>query len=230
MTRWSFGLRQLFLLVSAIALGLVALRSAATPWVSAMLALTVMVLTVSLLLLIFRRGPQRAYWIGFATCGWMYLLLLLLSWTLGRNTSNDSPLRARNLVTQQLSTGVYHWLYEKAFERHLVSIPDGGTVFLGSSGGGYVGSGVMPGAAGDSGMALGSGDMMSSDGMSTRLGMGDRFRAPAQPPGPNEGDFVNVAHSLWTLLFASIGGWLALWLYATGPGRTEKADRGQSGG
>ena len=35
--------------------------------------------------------------------------------------------------------------------------------------------------------------------------------------GPSHGDFVNVAHSLWALLLAACGGWLARWLYATGP-------------
>ena len=44
------------------------------------------------------------------------------------------------------------------------------------------------------------------------------------PPGPNAGDFVNVAHALWTLLFAAIGGCLAYWLYATGPGRTDEPE------
>ena len=50
---------------------------------------------------------------------------------------------------------------------------------------------------------------------------------PGPPPGPNEGDFVNVAHALWTLLFAAIGGFLAFWLYSTGPGRDE-SNAGQS--
>ena len=42
------------------------------------------------------------------------------------------------------------------------------------------------------------------------------------PPGPTETDFVNVAHALWTLLFAVIGGGAAYWLYVTGPGQGEK--------
>ena len=78
--RWSFGLRQLFLWTAAVALGLVALRSASANWVAAIMALTLYVLAVSVLLVVFRRGPQRAYWIGFATFGWLYLLLLAASW------------------------------------------------------------------------------------------------------------------------------------------------------
>ena len=44
MARWSFGLRQLFLWTAAIALGLVALRSASSLWVAAMTGLALVVL------------------------------------------------------------------------------------------------------------------------------------------------------------------------------------------
>jgi len=212
MGRWGFGLRQMFVLVAVVGFSLVALRSATATWVSAMLALTVMLLTVSLLLLIFRRGSQRAFWIGFATCGWMYLLLLLLSWTLGRNTSNDSPLRARSLVTQQLASAAYHWLYDEALEKYngllaatTTGVPDGGTVLFGG---------------GSDSMGL---EMAASPTVGgAPMPMGISFGAPVgPPPGPNESDFVNVAHALWTLLFAVMGGCLAYWLYLTGPGRNE---------
>jgi hypothetical protein len=92
--RWSFGLRQLFLWTAAIALGLVALRSASPTWVAAMLGLALAVLTAAILLIVFRRGAQRAYWVGFATVGWMYLLLVFAGWTLARLGSNDNPLHA----------------------------------------------------------------------------------------------------------------------------------------
>ena len=213
--RWSFGLRQLFLWTAAVALGLVALRSASTTWVAAMLALTAAALTMSLLLLIFRRGSKRAYWIGFAICGWMYLLLLFLSWTLGRNTTNNSPLRAPNLVTQKLSSGAYHWLYDEAFEKYKASV-------YANSAGGYSGGGDygadMYGVE-DSGYGMMSGGMPGMSGSTMR----PRPAAPlGPPPGPNIVDFVNVAHSLWALLLAALGGLVAYWLYATGPGRTER--------
>jgi len=66
MARWSFGLRQLFFWTAAIALGLVALRSASATWVGAMLGLATTALAVSILLIVFRHDPKRAYWIGFA--------------------------------------------------------------------------------------------------------------------------------------------------------------------
>ena len=58
MTRWSFGLRQLFLWTAAIALGLVALRSATMNWVAGMFGLALAVLVVSVLLVARRAGAS----------------------------------------------------------------------------------------------------------------------------------------------------------------------------
>jgi hypothetical protein len=220
--RWSFGLRQLFLWTAAIALGLVALRSASPTWVSAMLGLAVATLSTSLLLVIFRRGQQRAYWIGFATFGWLYLLLLFGSWTLGRTATNNSPLRAQNLLTQRLSAASYHSLYDEAFDSYNATVR-GSTAPVGSMRGGDYG-GMMPGGEGDSGYggdAYGAG---YSSGMGSVMlgGVGGPVAAPGPPPGPNENDFVNVAHALWAMLFAAIGGCVAGWLYQTSPGQTDK--------
>ena len=221
MARWSFGLRQLFLWTAAISLGLVALRSASATWVGAMLGLTFATLTASILFAVFRKGQQKAFWIGFATFGWAYLLLLLVSWTLGRNTVNNSPLRAQNLPTQQMAGATYHWLYDEAFEKYNAGTPNGG-YYGPMAGGGYVGSGMMV-DSGDSGLGY-EGDMIG--GVPMGPGMAGGLGVPAipagPPPGPNESDFVKVAHALWTLLFAVIGGSLAHSLYVTGPGRTER--------
>ena len=188
--RLSFGLRQLFLWTAAIALALVALRGASPAWIAAMMGLALFVLAASILLVVFRRGHQRAYWIGFATFGWLYMLLVLFSLTLGSNQPKNSPIRPNNLVTQRLSSACYHWLYDEAFERyHASSTMNHGAWYGGSMGGELYGVGP---------------------------------NGPLPAPGPNAGDFVNVAHSLWALLLAALGGCLAYWFYATGPGRTER--------
>jgi hypothetical protein len=221
--RWTFRLRQLFLWTAAIALGLVALRSASPTWVSAMLGLALAVLSVSILSAIFRRGPQRAFWIGFTTIGWLYVLLLFTSWTLGRTTTNNSPLRVHNLITQKLSSVSYHWLYDEAFDSYNATV----RAFsgpMGSMGGrGY--GGMMSGSEGDSGYGGDAYKATYSGGMGSVMlgGVSGPVAAPGPPPGPNESDFVNVAHALWALLFAAIGGCVAGWLYQTGPGRTDKS-------
>ena len=215
--RWNFGLRQLFLWTAAVALGLVALRSATETWVATMLALALVVLAAAILLVVFRRGPQRAYWIGFATFGWLYMLLLVTSW----NSEGNDPFRPHKLLTQRLSSVTYHWLYDEAFEKYHASVNMassggyGGYSMMGGMESGY-GSDMYGGMPGDSGMGMPGG------GMPMGPGMGGPAPPPGPPPGPNEGDFVNVAHALWTLLLAALGGCLGYWLYATGPGRTER--------
>jgi hypothetical protein len=211
--RWSFGLRQLFLWTATIALGLVALRSASMTWVAAMLGLALAVLTASILLVVFRRGSQRAYWIGFTTVGWMYLLLVFASWTLARMGSDDNPLRAHNLITQQLSSLSYHWLYDKAFEKYYANSSN--TAAGSMSGRNFYVTTSDMGGGGEYDRSI----MIPLIGIAVPNGSGP----PAGPaPGPNESDFVNVAHALWALLFAAIGGSLAYRLYVTGPGQTDK--------
>jgi hypothetical protein len=191
----------LFLWTAAIALSLVALRSASATWVAVSLLGAMTVLTSSVLLAIYRRGARRAYWVGFATFGCLYLLLPFASWTLAQVAATDNLLASNNLPTQQLSSATYHWLYDKAFEKYYAS-----------QGGGYAGS--APGMGMSSGMDPYGGPSM----MPTGWGM-----APTAPPGPNERDFVHVAHAVWTLLLATLGGCLAYWIYRTGPGRSDPA-------
>ena len=226
MARWSFGLRQLFLWTAAIALGLVALRSASATWVAAMLGLANAALALSFLLIVFRRGHVRAYWIGFATFGWLYLLVLVASWTLARMAANDSPLAAHNLPTQQLASYSYHWLYDEAFEKYYAGPTQSSSAVVGAGQTFFFGT-----TPGDPAAAAPPGSSSPIDTTGTGMPMYGSAPMPiavslaipaGSSPGPNETDFVNVAHALWTLLFAVIGGCLAYWLYVTGPERGER--------
>jgi len=203
---WRFTLRQFFIGIALIALSCVALRGASSWWVSAMLGLTLFVLTASLLLVAYRRGAERAYWAGFATFGWVYVLLLILGWSI-----SASPLRTSGLFTDKLSRVSYDWLYSSS----------GG---YGSSGysfgsGGYVGmEGGMPGGerSGEGGygssMPGGAGSVGAPPGYG---GMGPMPTAAFTPPSKDH--FANVAHGVWALLLAACGGWLARLIYVTQP-------------
>jgi hypothetical protein len=209
-----FSIRHLLVWTAAIAVGCVALRSASPGWVAAMLGLTLLVLATATLLAVFREGADRAHWMGFAAFGWLYLLLLVFGFASLDPNSWDSPFRPYNLATAKFSA----WFYDRLYAEQLAQVQyadsgmGGYSGFGGSSmGTGGPGGGVMmgPGAMGG-GMGPGSGGMPGMPGMPGSGG----------PPftGPSQGDFINVAHSLWTLLLAACGGWLARWLYATGPG------------
>jgi hypothetical protein len=166
------------------------------------------VLANSVLLSVFRQGADRAHWIGFAAFGWLYLLLLMFGWASTSSDPNswENPLRPYNLATTKLSAWCYDKLYAQPPFQYQTSAASG-------FGGPSMGMG-MPG---------GSFGMMPSDGMGPMSGFGGTpgMAAPVFS-GPSQGDFVNVSHALWTLLLAACGGWLARWLYATGPGGTKQ--------
>ena len=199
-----FSIRQLLIWTAVIALGCVALRSAKPTWVAAMLAFTLLVLATAALFAVFRQGADRAQWIGFSVFGWLNLLLLTVGWFGASSDPNSlaNPLRPYNLATTKLSI----WLYDRMYTQPQTQYGMGG---MGFTGGGF---GSMPMG---SGMGMPGGGMGSMSGMPGTFGM----MAGGPPPftGPSQDDFINVAHSLWTLLLAACGGWLARWIYATGP-------------
>jgi hypothetical protein len=238
---WRFTLKQLFLWTAFIALGCVALRNASATWVSTMFGLTLLLLGASLLLALFRDGQTRAYWIGFATLGWLYVFVLLYGWNLDSNTATfgNNPLRPSELATTRLTHKAYEWLYPLV--PMVISQPGagmmGGPAGMGMPMGAMMGTGAgsPEGGAGESmgasgmmpGGPAGSGPMMpggGGPGMPGMMGAGT-VTAMVPSPGPSQQDFTNVAHALWTLVLAACGGWLATWLYATRPeSKTEAAD------
>jgi hypothetical protein len=232
---WRFSLRQLLGWTAFIALGCVALRSAGPVWFAALYAAALVAMASAVLLAIFRQRELRAYWIGFATFGCLYLLVLNLSWSLRSLAPSDSPLQTGNLITTRISDWCYHRIYDAAFVA--AGVASGDSVFGGSMPGGMMGSADsgMSGytASGDYGSTAGAyGGAYSGDGSmangygggygaasSGMPGMGSGTPPPAAPTftGPSKRHFINVAHTLWVLVLAACGGWLARWLYATGP-------------
>lgn len=204
-----FSIRNLLVWTAAIALGCVALRSASPGWVSAMLGLTLLVLAAATLLAVFRQGTDRAHWIGFAAFGWLYLLLLMFGWSSDQGWL-ENPFRPNNLATARFSAWCFDRLYAPPQVQYTTGDMSGFSSMSGFGGGGPRGPPMgmrMPGAMGPMGGMPGGGGRPAFD-------------------GPLQGDFVNVAHSLWALVLAACGGWLARWLYATGPvAKKELADR-----
>jgi hypothetical protein len=208
---WRFSLKQLLLATAIVALGCVALRNANATWVAAMFGLAWLALAASLLLALYREGPIRAFWIGFATLGWLYMLLLLYAWSFvaDPNAAWNTPPRRHNLITTHLAHVLYDWFFTEPEPRGIggTGPMQGAISMTAGSMGPYPGGmssadgGMMPGAGGIPGMGMG--------GMPGGMGGGPTFT------GPSQDDFTNVAHTLWTLLLAFCGGWFARWVYAT---------------
>ena len=71
---FQFSIKALLGLTVLVALGCAALVNVSEWWASVLIEATVAMLLVAVLLSIFRRGRGRAFWIGFAVVGWVYLL------------------------------------------------------------------------------------------------------------------------------------------------------------
>jgi hypothetical protein len=78
MRRFRFRLRSLAILVLLLGVGLAALRESNKTWDSSVFSSTLAVLLISILLAVHRIEKRRAFWIGFAVFGWVYLALTLV--------------------------------------------------------------------------------------------------------------------------------------------------------
>jgi hypothetical protein len=65
----------LMVVVALVATSLVALRSTLEIWAGAYFSLTVVLLCTAIPGMTFRRSIRRAFWAGFASFGWTYLVL-----------------------------------------------------------------------------------------------------------------------------------------------------------
>jgi hypothetical protein len=78
MKSFRFHLGTLVILVLLIGVGIAALRESNEIWDSGIFSVTFGVLLVSILLAIHRTERRRAFWLGFALFGWIYLVLTLM--------------------------------------------------------------------------------------------------------------------------------------------------------
>jgi hypothetical protein len=202
MRRFRFTIAHLLLLVFFCGVGFAALRSASQLWANAWFSAALATLTVAVLAAVYRRGRRRAFWVGFASCGWVYLLLAFTAWF----QAQTSPFL--------LTTAILDILYA----RIVPSPPPMPAPAMGMMGmmNGSMGSGMMLGAGSPGGMG---GGMMptpspweswtwpdASSGVGNQIGI-----VSLVSPDP----FRRIGHSQFSLLFALFGGMLARRLHAT---------------
>jgi hypothetical protein len=84
MPRFRFKIASLLVLVLFVAVGFAALRESTDLWESGVFTLTLVFLLTSILLAIHLAGKRRAFWLGFALFGWIYLALTLMPSTESR--------------------------------------------------------------------------------------------------------------------------------------------------
>ena len=214
-----FSLRQLLLGTALVAVACVALRSASSTWVAALLGLTLLALTAAVPLAIFRQGAYRAWWFGFALFGWLYLLLLGYSWSLDPNTSQGNPLRPYSLATAQISSSGYMRMYAASPTPIAYYLPAGTTGPVQMAYPVTTVTAVVPA----NGPGYAAPPIYSAPNVpaSFTYYVGTNGTTPAFS-GPSHEDFINVAHAFWAILIALCGGWFTCWVYTTRPARVKE--------
>jgi hypothetical protein len=80
MKHFRFSIRGLMVVIVLLGIGFAALRYPTPFWTNVWYSFTVASLTLAVPAAVYRRGEQRAFWVGFAACGWVYYLLALAPW------------------------------------------------------------------------------------------------------------------------------------------------------
>ena len=111
MRRIRFTIASLLVVVLFVAVGFAALRESNDLWDSGVFTLTLAALLISILLAVHRTESRRAFWIGFALFGWIYLGLSLVPSIESRLLTTkalaylDSKVPGRSLVPRLAKKG-----------------------------------------------------------------------------------------------------------------------------
>ena len=101
MNRLRFTIAQTMAAVFFLGFGFAALRSPSWIWASTLFSVVATLLAVATLTAVYRLGARRAFWTGFALCGWLYLGMSAWPWS--GSGSNQSAL----IVTSALMDLAY---------------------------------------------------------------------------------------------------------------------------
>jgi hypothetical protein len=190
-----FSLKTLAGIVAFAAVACCSLIYATSTWSATIYTAAIVFLAFATLAAVYRREGARAYWVGCAFCGWLYLLLVFgpLSGTQQVNTMGQL-----NVGSELATTHLARWLYGTVLPK--LREPPSATQVAGSGPIPLPGSLVFDTAAGTRQVAI------------TQLGFVSA--PPAAAHYPDETSFIRVSHALWTWMFALAGGIMASWLYA----------------
>jgi len=67
-------------IIVLLAAAFAALRTPTPLWANTWFSIALAALVLAIPAAVFRRSLDRAYWVGFATCGWVYFVLTLAPW------------------------------------------------------------------------------------------------------------------------------------------------------
>jgi hypothetical protein len=179
MKRIRFNIASLLGVILIVAVGFAALRESSDLWESGIFSLTLGVLLISILLAIHRTEKRRAFWLGFALFGWIYLVLTLVP-----------SVEPRLITTKTLA-----YLDSKVPRRSVTSIVVSSLRIRGTASGAFGNDIQNLKLAADGNQVVGIWDATTG----TLLGGWSG----------TSGNFANIGHSLFALLVGWLGGQLS---------------------
>jgi hypothetical protein len=187
MARFRFTIRGLLIVVVFVAMAVAALRAADAAWDIAVFSLAGSTLLAATLFAVHRTGEKRAFWLGFALFGWVYLA-----------ASVHEAVEPR-----LLSTKVLAYLDSKVPERYVL---DEVTI---------QGLGQTAGSARPHRLT-GYSRTLNATVSRSAISLWDAATGKLlSGPGASTEHFIRIGHALVALLAAFAGGTLSRFLFAT---------------
>jgi hypothetical protein len=209
MPRMRVSIAGILVWVALLGVGFAGLRNPSLLWSNALFSVALGTLTLAVLAAVYRRGRRRAFWVGFATCGWVYLLLALGP----ANESLVSPYLVTTAILDVLFEQVIPQPPAPAAARPTVIPPvPAASAMKGQTWGGNVA--VMPAAFGGFGGVAAESPWQAWSTPDRELNL----NPPPTPGGISvfsPEPFRRIGHSLFCLLIALVGGLVTRYFHAT---------------
>ena len=211
MSRFRFHIGTLVLVVLLLGIGLAALRESDETWDSGLFSLTLVFLSISILLGLHRTGSSRAFWLGFALFGWIYVGLSLVPSVEPRLITTRALALLDSMVPRSNASGLTYFEYDDgSIDPSVVNNSQPNALFPKKSDGVF--QDVTPVAGSNPAGTRGTG----SDISFLNIAAGQWLRGSV---GKTE-HFMRIGHSLVALLVAILGGKLSCFLVSRNPERS----------
>jgi hypothetical protein len=80
MRRFRYSVGSFMLIIVLLAAAFAALRTPTPLWANVWFSIDVAALVLAIAAAFYRRGTERAFWVGFASFGWVYFVMALAPW------------------------------------------------------------------------------------------------------------------------------------------------------